>query len=418
MGFFLENSLAAISDEEFIADESYIGELGAARIMIEAAENDDKIFNACISNDFKEVFLARKVAKLQESVVSLEEGSIELEEANSKLEEANTELETFEEASVGGFVNTVIEYIKSAAAKVKGLIMSFVLKVGAAITRSNKELVKKYKGKINDSTDYSKMKYKWNDTKDAFGDGVSKATVSAASYNISNIIKNEFEGHSSDGDKSDKLDDLCSNFISGSSYSSYKKDSFNAHFESVETREGPTKDFLNKITNILEHSDKKLKAIKDSVPKVDKVFNDLIREAKEASKKINKNSGKAGETSYKLDGSDRTVRNDGETVISNQKPENATKRLTAIKKAAELSQKVYSLVLATDIKEYKFHIRQCRRVFVQAATYSVRKQASSTKAKQKPTKKSVEETDILLDAIGEAADYEFESEIEEVEYSF
>lgn len=384
MGVFTSNRTSLGNDIDFVADESYVGELGSSRIMIENAKNDLALFTGIIKNDFNETQLALESAGA-EDVEAVNESLIALQEANLR-----------------SMADSVIAFIKKVAAKIKGLILSFVTKVGATLTRSNKELVKKYSSKIG-RRDLSKMKYKWSKPKKDVT--TTLATVGAATAAVSKIFAGAvFKGSDAvsktdnDGDLKDEL--LSSAVGFSTSFSSYRKDSFENSFEDKEEVTGLADATLTSIKNTLTSCDKALNNMKASVPKVDKVFNDAIKAVKSAKGKVDKATADttAKTAGAKLDDDHSLAYN-----TSGKGLNTASKALANIQKAVSASQQVFSTIIAESIKEFKFHIGQCRRVFVQAASYSERR--------------STEENAVFLDAVGESVEYEFESDMHELEVS-
>ena len=76
-------------------------------------------------------------------------------------------------------------------------------------------------------------------------------------------------------------------------------------------------------------------------------------------------------------------------------------RLNLAQKLVSIQQEVTNNIVSCSIAETKFDIAQCRRVFVQAASW---------------TKTSVKEETDLIQLIGEASDFEVETSFEDYEF--
>ena len=156
--------------EDVEPDLSYFGQAGADRILAEAAQNDLKMFDAIIANDFQEAYLTR----------AMNEGA-----------DCADQIVALQEASASGIFGRLKEFLKKIWAKIKGLIESFLTKIRGAVTSDNKKLVDKFKKQIvSNSSKLSKMKFKWSKPTNKameFGESVYKTKVEDKVIDIKEI---------------------------------------------------------------------------------------------------------------------------------------------------------------------------------------------------------------------------------------
>lgn len=135
MGIYSMNR-TVLSENDFIADESYANAFGAYRMMIEAKNNDLTLFNNVIQLDFQEAYANISGDEaLMESVIALQE------------------------AGAAGIWQSLIDLLKKIGNKIKAIFDKFIAKLNGMFTKDTKALLKKYESKFS-SAYLSKMSLK------------------------------------------------------------------------------------------------------------------------------------------------------------------------------------------------------------------------------------------------------------------
>lgn len=367
-----QSSLGTYAPEEVGIDESYFGMVGSYRIMIENVENDLAIFEGVIKNDFQEAAILAEGVETEEKVAALQE------------------------ASLGGFIDKIKQFIKKVWAKIQGIFHTFITKMSSLIVRNNKKFVEMHKKNVV-GKDLSKIKYKWANAKK--GEALNSAefiplTKANATAEINATVRGTL---SSDPDTESKalsdpdIKDKSLKSVSGvdTTYADFSKDFHKALFDDVEDVTGLSSQRLTNIIGWLS-DDKALESIKKENSTVNKIFSDMLKIVDSARNTALKDIPGG-------DGSIGSVDIGGTKANYNKGDQNFVKRLNNLYKSISISQEVLNKVVAANMTEFKFMLAQCRRVFAQAAAFNP---------------KSVKEDAILIDAIGESAEYEFYSDFE------
>lgn len=383
MGVFSRNRshLAGFDSSEIIANENYVGGVGAMQMVIEGYQNDHALFEAVLGMDFQEA------AALNEGV----------------------ELEVFTEASISSLFDKIKEFVKKAWEKIKGLFKTFLAKLDGIIMKDNKAFVDKYRRAVT-AKDLSKMKYKWcNPT----GKNITvKALTTIQSEVGSSLTRVKSMDENNLGPEQEKVSD--SDYIDGilttmlgetTDAKSFAKDFKSVMFEDEEKEEGLSSGRLLEIMGVLSEK-KVISNIEKAKTESDRYFTKLLKQidniSKDASKLAKSNDPDAGTgaSSHKIDAGGNYSNIDMSLGTKTQ-AEKMFNRVTIMQKHVATYQTALNMFIGRLIEETKFHIKQCKRVFAQAASYNP---------------KAVKENAILIEAVGEAAEYELHSLIESAEY--
>lgn len=387
MGMFSTNRTSLGSDIHVEANESYIGIAGAYRAMCESYQNSYTMFEQCIGLDFMEAAVVNEGA-------------------------SQSQFEVIQENFVTDLFDKCKEILVKLMEKIKGIVKSFIDRVVGTFIKDGKELVRKYKDQIL-KKDLSKMTYKYakrrkgNDIDCAKVQDVYKKSVGTLMTDLDGIAtkfkkSDLFSGDgtsggiraSSLGKKSaylygdSVLDDIVEK-INDSEYlekalgasigktdtriemSEYAQEAKEYMFEDEEEDDEAGK-LVSELMVILQSAKDEQKSIKDDEKK-------SLREIKEAIDNIDRVNK---EVMRDIPDSD-TAKNKKNVILN--KYLNTASRLYNQMSAA------VSKAFAVKLELYKFHFAQSKRVWVQMAAY-------------RP--KSVKEDAILLQAIGEAAEYD------------
>lgn len=378
---------------------SYYGHDGANRILAEAAVNDLAMFEAIIGNDIQQAYVEN----------AINEGA-----------ELGTELEALQEAAAGGIFSRLKDFLKKIWEKITGLIMSFIRKVQGAVTTDNKKLVDKFKKAITtNGTKLKKMKFKWSkplhpDFTYGAGKGVTPAdikstaaakveTVFGAAADLSKdevsqgkakIVKG-YNDLNADLDKDDWEDEQLTHYIGSTTVAEFATDAHKFFFDDEDTVDGEFSSIQLDVMGTLTGSKDKLKGLEDNKKKIDDYFKKAIREVEQFTDRAAKAVGddkstktwtqKKGNVPMTATG---TVQDNG-VEITNAVA--MTRAGAAVQRFYSMYQSVITKVLNAQMAAVSFHIKQCRRVWTQAAAF---------------VERPVKEDALLFDAIGEAADFE------------
>lgn len=338
MGVYSIDTHGATNIPVVEADMSYHGAAGAQRILAECYQNDLAFFEGVIANDFK-------------TAVGLREGTI-----------LESEMQAITEGTISGFFGKLKELIKKVWAKIKGLIKNFMIKINAICTGDNKKLVNKYKKEVL-KKDLSKMKFKW-----------SKPTGNEISYDKLDkdvTIRKELPEDKEDIYK----DNLYKSMTNGKCDSEdFSKEVHEYLFDDEDEYEGLSDagTSVSELISVLTNSSTAVKDITKSQSKIDKLYKNILKDIDKEEKDIIKR-------------------------IPEDK--NAEKELTALHNYQRRINALNTCTtdgISADMAACKFHIAQCRRVFIKAATYNP---------------KSVKEDAIYVEAACEVSDNELEDAI-------
>lgn len=418
MAVYSQFASGSFDGEAIIANESYVGAIGAYQMMEESSMNQHSIFEHVLGCDFVE-------AQAYHGYVS------------------ESTYEAINEASGEGIFSKVIAFFKKMAEKIKGIIENMINKVKAVFTKDGKKLVSKFKKtintKMNNGVYNDSFKYKWNKFNEAktpdktadLGDtffstqAVINSKGSTKKMSISEVLKeaevfvndqnkvttnwdkndedkkkkykealqtqydaaDQKDVHTFNTIKSDELNDykdaaLTAWLGDSTTVSDFAKDADEVFFpDGEEEEEGLTNQRLDSIIKYLEDENKTISALEKSKSLTEKkIRNDWIKKAETIQKDMNKLASRGNNNSFGIAG--LNARAYASNVIS------MGNALTSCSTA------IYAAWGAAFKKNYA----QCRSVFIKAATYN---------------KKEAKNEAAYLEAVGEVSDYEVNQMIPE-----
>lgn len=409
MAVYSQFATGSFDGESIVANESYVGAIGAYQMMAESSMNEHAIFEHVLGCDFVE-------AQANHGYVS------------------ESTLEAVNEASGKGIFSKVIAFFKKLGEKIKGIIQNMINKISAMFIKDGKQLVKKFeetiRKKMNNDTYDNNFKYKWckpqgdttivaSDIEDIIfsvklsGSGNS----SYKGYDINMMLSNGFKsvlGGARDNreefrnvDKTNKdankrreedlnkqiekdrdedntyyktitqddIDDYKEDMLSAllgesTDASSFAKDLDEKLFDTEETKEGLDGADLSDIKNYLSNESKIVKNMDKAKRDVDKAIKKITDEAKRIEKEMDKASGKEGFSKV--------------GKLAQVKASNVTK----MGNVCSACNSIYFSAVGAAIKK---HYAQCRAVYIKAATYN---------------KKSAKHEAALLEAVVDVSNYE------------
>lgn len=401
MAVYSQFATGGFDGEAIVANESYVGAVGAYQMMQESSMNENAIFNHILGCDFVE-------AQADHGFVS------------------ESTFEAVNEASAKGIFSKVIEFFRKLGEKIKGIIQNMINKISAMFTKDGKQLVKKFEETIrkkmaNDTYD-NNFKYSWckpNNSSDlipevdvqkkifevplrgtvnkgtmyekqniegVLGKATSNAKLERADHtgeedereeSLHNALKSVRDEESTNHkpiaqeDVDDYKEDILTALLGeNTDTSSFSKDYDEKIFDSQETVEGLDSSDLASIKNFLSTESKYSQKFEKNKREVDKAIKKIIDDAKKIEKEMDRRDGKRG---FGVDGS-----------VARAAAQSAIK----MGNACSACSTAYFSAVGAAIKK---HYAQCRAVYIKAATYN---------------KKAAKHEATLLEAVVDVSNYE------------
>ena len=406
MGIFTSNTLSSISGVDYSdlpALEGYDAVTGCATAMLEVHQNDMALFNAAIMEDFKEV------AAMNEGVTVLNE-------------------------SASDVLNKIKEIFKKLLQKIKGIFNAFIAKLSqtfgsaesvynkykkqiSAYNKWGKFEVKKFRevkgkgsvlAKLADVGKYSNRFVYISTSTGWFGNDLTKESIDIDDVN-NGLIKNRIADASLKSNLDDDFKNMDVAFMDAVYEDEDTKDDWNvsdilggnigtlleknAGKKFKENIESANKNLNNVISKIIDELDKEALKINDAAGAANRKETDKA----EYSSKIISATGATG-----MDASGKEKRNissrDYGMIVTGSKELSHT--IGNMQKVAAQEQTLITSFTSARLKATKFAIAQARRVWSSAAAYS------STEHKNEGVE--------FYTAIGEAAEYDFISDMESI----
>lgn len=392
------------------AMEGYDCVTGCGIMLMENQYNDFALFNAGIKMDMDE---CRR---------SLNEGTVIINEGFKDI------------------INKIVELFQSLIAKIKGILQAFGAKL-LKVFHANKKLVEKYKKIINGCSDWSKFKVnKYRNPKSSadidavFGydivsddtDGYNKAlSTNNLSATLYGIQLDKVEKMSNDEITEKIIRNNLDTSISGSvdgDMKNFKKVALDALFEYESDKTNWTTAEISNIGDMLTEADKAKSVIKKYNDNLTGTISKIINKLKDAQSKISdivsdrekgNNNNLANHYNYasidvgvkndKYDTKYTTYKkNDSGEIDTVEKAQTQQRVVGALLKIATNEKDVITKLTSVFMDVYKFTVAQCRKVYSSAAAYaSTHKSAKNESAD-------------LIEAIGEAAYYDFMTDMDSI----
>lgn len=352
---------------ELVANESYFGVVGCYSAIEECAMNEHTIFESIIGRDFAEVYAEMGV--IEEST-----------------------FESLNESAIGDALGKVAAFFKKIGEKIMGILKSFRDRIVATFIRDGKELVKKYDKQITKKINTNKMtkfSFKMYDRVNKDENG-SNAIQNA--FDRSDLGKKLIENNEKLTKNLDKLDNTmpegstppdiikediildlkdkcCSDLAkTTTTFKDMKKDMIDAYKDTETEKDGLDSSSYSEIKEILQNYSDMKKFLEKNETAVKKYYGDMVKKAESAQKKINSAMTKSG--------ANKTFAPNLNTRCSN-----------VIKLGNAISACVTSYYTAVTMKA-KMEMKNARSIFVRAATYGGKDEAT------------------LMEAVSEVSDYE------------
>ena len=376
--FITENTMAGLSSNYTVeAAEGYSGGIGCQIAALEATQTDFSFLTAFVQSDAREIGMVREGAGFEE-IHAMLEGAVA--DAWQKLK----------------------DWIKKIWEKIKGIFKSFIARLEDFMGKNGYAYFEKYKKVLYDGTPIKDLKAKYSKVDDG------QLTTLLTGREMENVLHNAFDDTSDkavvvndDKDQSEIVDEYLEKMLGESTdKKSFKKDFHDKCFESESTEDlesgkiaeyvkyiSDKKSIIEKFEKQRDNIDKGLKKISNNIDKLaSKALNDKV--------KNKSNTEDEGITTLKNDyvgfsSGGRLTKADGNA--SQSMIARAQRRVSAV-------QSALTSYNSAAMEAGKFAIAQSRRLAAVIVSYKMRNKNEAFSG--------VEMSDELYTIIGEAAEYE------------
>ena len=373
--FITENTMAGLSSNYTVeAAEGYSGGIGCQIAALEAAQTDFSFLTAFVESDAREIGMVREGAGVEEMHAMLE-------------------------GAISDAWNKLKEWIKKIWEKIKGIFKSFIARLEDFMGKNGYAYFEKYRKVLYDGTPIKDLKAKYSKVDDKelekllTGRELEKVFFNA--FDDSAVVVND------DKDQSEIVEEYLGKMLGESTdKKSFKKDFHDKCFESESTEDLES----GKIAEYVKYiSDKK-----SIIEKFEKQRDTIDKGLKKISNSIDKMASKA--LNDKIKNKSKTE-DEGETAINNDyvgfAPNGKLTKATGdasqsmIARAQRRVSAVQSALTSYNsaaMEAGKFAIAQSRRLAAVIVSYKMRHKNEAFSG--------VEMSDELYTIIGEAAEYE------------
>ena len=372
--FITENTMAGLSSNYTVeAAEGYSGGIGCQIAALEAAQTDFSFLTAFVESDAREIGMVREGAGVEEMHAMLE-------------------------GAISDAWNKLKEWVKKIWEKIKGIFKAFIARLEDFMGKNGYAYFEKYKKVLYDGTPIKDLKAKYSKVDDK---ELEKLLIGRE---LENVLPDAFDDKAvvvnDDKDQSELVDEYLEKMLGESTdKKSFKKDFHDKCFDTESTEDlesGKIQEYVKYI------SDKK-----SIIEKFEKQRDNIDKGLKKISSSIDKMASKAldDKVKNKSNTSDEGVYSATDYVGfgKDNKPDKAYKntsqsRIARAQRRASAVQSALTSYNSAAMEAGKFAIAQSRRLAAVIVSYKMRHKNEAFSG--------VEMSDELYTIIGEAAEYE------------
>lgn len=372
--FITENTMAGLSSNYTVeAAEGYSGGIGCQIAALEAAQTDFSFLTAFVESDAREIGMVREGAGVEEMHAMLE-------------------------GAVSDAWNKLKEWVKKIWEKIKGIFKAFIARLEDFMGKNGYAYFEKYKKVLYDGTPIKDLKAKYSKVDDK---ELEKLLIGRE---LENVLPDAFDDKTvvvnDDKDQSEIVDEYLGKMLGESTdKKSFKKDFHDKCFDTESTEDlesgkipeyvkyiSDKKSIIEKFEKQRDNIDKSFKKISSSIDKMaSKALDDKVK-----NKSNTNDEGSYATTDYVGFGKDN-------------KPNKAYKsasqsRIARAQRRASAVQSALTSYNSAAMEAGKFAISQSRRLAAVIVAYKMRHKNEAFSG--------VEMSDELYTIIGEAAEYE------------
>ena len=372
--FITENTMAGLSSNYTVeAAEGYSGGIGCQIAALEAAQTDFSFLTAFVQSDAREIGMVREGAGVEEMHAMLE-------------------------GAISDAWNKLKEWVKKIWEKIKGIFKAFIARLEDFMGKNGYAYFEKYSKVLYDGTPIKDLKAKYSKVDDK---ELEKLLIGRE---LENVLPDAFDDKAvvvnDDKDQSELVDEYLEKMLGESTdKKSFKKDFHDKCFDTESTEDlesGKIQEYVKYI------SDKK-----SIIEKFEKQRDNIDKGLKKISSSIDKMASKAldDKVKNKSNTSDEGVYSTTDYVGfgKDNKPNKAYKntsqsRIARAQRRASAVQSALTSYNSAAMEAGKFAIAQSRRLAAVIVSYKMRHKNEAFSG--------VEMSDELYTIIGEAAEYE------------
>ena len=380
--FITENTMAGLSSNYTVeAAEGYSGGIGCQIAALEAAQTDFSFLTAFVESDAREIGMVREGAGVEEMHAMLE-------------------------GAISDAWNKLKEWVKKIWEKIKGIFKAFIARLEDFMGKNGYAYFEKYSKVLYDGTPIKDLKAKYSKVDDK---ELEKLLIGRE---LENVLPDAFDDKAvvvnDDKDQSELVDEYLEKMLGESTdKKSFKKDFHDKCFDTESTEDlesGKIQEYVKYI------SDKK-----SIIEKFEKQRDNIDKGLKKISSSIDKMASKAldDKVKNKSNTSDEGVYSTTDYVGfgKDNKPVKAYKnasqsRIACAQRRASAVQSALTSYNSAAMEAGKFAIAQSRRLAAVIVSYKMRHKNEAFSG--------VEMSDELYTIIGEAAEYEALSSMDDL----
>ena len=372
--FITENTIAGLSGNYTVeAAEGYSGGIGCQIAALEAAQTDFSFLTAFVESDAREIGMVREGAGVEEMHAMLE-------------------------GAISDAWNKLKEWVKKIWEKIKGIFKAFIARLEDFMGKNGYAYFEKYRKVLYDGTPIKDLKAKYSKVDDK---ELEKLLIGRE---LENVLPDAFDDKAvvvnDDKDQSELVDEYLEKMLGESTdKKSFKKDFHDKCFDTESTEDlesgkiqeyvkyiSDKKSIIEKFEKQRDNIDKGLKKISSSIDKMaSKALDDKVKNKSNTS-----DEGIYSTTDYvgfgKDNKPDKAYKNASQSEIAR-----AQRRASAV-------QSALTSYNSAAMEAGKFAIAQSRRLAAVIVSYKMRHKNEAFSG--------VEMSDELYTIIGEAAEYE------------
>ena len=372
--FITENTMAGLSSNYTVeAAEGYSGGIGCQIAALEAAQTDFSFLTAFVQSDAREIGMVREGAGVEEMHAMLE-------------------------GAISDAWNKLKEWVKKIWEKIKGIFKAFIARLEDFMGKNGYAYFEKYRKVLYDGTPIKDLKAKYSKVDDK---ELEKLLIGRE---LENVLPDAFDDKAvvvnDDKDQSELVDEYLEKMLGESTdKKSFKKDFHDKCFDTESTEDiesgkiqeyvkyiSDKKSIIEKFEKQRDNIDKGLKKISNSIDKMaSKALDDKVKNKSNTS-----DEGVYSTTDYvgfgKDNKPDKAYKNASQSEIAR-----AQRRASAV-------QSALTSYNSAAMEAGKFAIAQSRRLAAVIVSYKMRHKNEAFSG--------VEMSDELYTIIGEAAEYE------------
>lgn len=372
--FITENTMAGLSSNYTVeAAEGYSGGIGCQIAALEAAQTDFSFLTAFVQSDAREIGMVREGAGVEEMHAMLE-------------------------GAISDAWNKLKEWVKKIWEKIKGIFKAFIARLEDFMGKNGYAYFEKYRKVLYDGTPIKDLKAKYSKVDDK---ELEKLLIGRE---LENVLPDAFDDKAvvvnDDKDQSELVDEYLEKMLGESTdKKSFKKDFHDKCFDTESTEDlesGKIQEYVKYI------SDKK-----SIIEKFEKQRDNIDKGLKKISSSIDKMASKAldDKVKNKSNTSDEGIYSTTDYVGfgKDNKPDKAYKnasqsRIARAQRRTSAVQSALTSYNSAAMEAGKFAIAQSRRLAAVIVAYKMRHKNEGFSG--------VEMSDELYTIIGEAAEYE------------